>query len=148
MPTNRRDWHARIGGVVAEFAAARAAADALIRGLERGDIRRPRDRAAWDVAGMSANLEGTYLIRLFAAFEAGLRSFWATARDTDPQTRDLIDAVASRVRVPDRLRRDVHEVREYRNGLIHERADPTESVALGDARSRPQQYFARLPEDW
>lgn len=149
MAAHRRyDWHARIAGVELEFVAARAAADALICGLERGDIARPRNPDAWDVPGMSANLEGTYLIRLFAAFEAGLRSYWGVVRGTEPQARDLIEAVGAKRSVPPADREAVHNVREYRNSLIHERSQEPEPLTMADARGRLQRYFARLPERW
>jgi hypothetical protein len=144
----RHTWQARIGGVASEYAAARAAADLLVRGLARGEVVRPADPNEWDVAGMSANLEATYLIRLFAAFEAGVRSYWATVGKTVPLTRDLIDAVAARRGIPDGPRAEVHEVREYRNGLIHERDNPSQPTPLPEARGRLRRFFSYLPERW
>ena len=48
------------------------------------------------------NLEPTYLIRLFAEFEAGLREAWALAfrQTTSPRMRDLIDSFAARRLIP------------------------------------------------
>ena len=55
--------------------------------LETADYRNFRD-----------NLEPTYLIRVFAEFEAGLREAWALAfhQTTSPRMRDLIDAFSAR----------------------------------------------------
>ena len=46
--------------------------------------------------GLSVRLEGTYVIRLFAEFETGLRLYWATIRQTEPPTQHLLDGIAAR----------------------------------------------------
>lgn len=97
---------------------------------------------------MSENLEGTYLIRLFAAFESGLRSYWESRRPTKPPVRDLVNSVAGEHGVPDELRDQIHEIREYRNTLVHEAEQEAEPVALSAARGRLCTYFARLPDEW
>src|SRR5690606_19020976 len=68
-------------------------------------------------------LEGTYLIRLFAEFETGLRLFWRLKRDSHPGTEQLIDAIAARCKIDFRNLSAVHTVREYRNALVHEREE-------------------------
>jgi hypothetical protein len=47
-----------------------------------------------DVIRASESLAGTYVIRLFAEFETGLRSYWATLRSTQPRTVDLLQAIS------------------------------------------------------
>ena len=47
-----------------------------------------------------------------------------------------------------RVRDAVHEVREYRNSLVHERTDPAPPVALVEARSRLNTFLGKLPEQW
>lgn len=149
MPTHRRDdWHNRIVAVGLEFVAARRAADDLLKGLAGGAARPPAGTKVQDVDRMSENLEGTYLIRLFAAFESGLRSYWGTLRDTTPLTEQLIDSIATKRRIPDADRDEVHVVRDCRNGLVHERDQEPEPVALGVARGRLQKFFSRLPDGW
>ena len=49
-----------------------------------------------DIVNASGRLEGTYIIRLFAEFETGLRLFWATIRETEPPTQHLLDGIAAR----------------------------------------------------
>src|SRR5258708_1052180 len=56
-----------------------------------------------DAASAAANLEMTFLLRLFAEFEATLREVWDRCfrQTTTPPMRDLIDSVAARRTVPD-----------------------------------------------
>ena len=53
-----------------------------------------------DIVEASGRLEGTYVIRLFAEFETGLRLYWATIRDTEPPTQHLLDGIAASARDP------------------------------------------------
>lgn len=144
----RRDWLERIKAVEREFLAARKAVDEFITALERGTAALPPNTKVRDVYTMSDNLEGTYLIRIFAAFESGLRNYWATIKDTIPPARDLIESIAGRRGVPDELRDEVHEVRRYRNSLVHEGDEEMSPIALGMARGRLCTYVARLPDEW
>jgi hypothetical protein len=44
---------------------------------------------------------------------------------------------------------EVHEVREYRNSLVHDRDVPAPPVAHSDARRRLNIYLGgKLPEQW
>lgn len=144
----RREWLERIKAVEREFLAARKAVDDFITAIREDPDRLPSNTNVRDANTMSNNLEGTYLIRLFAAFESGLRNRWESSRTTKPPVRDLIDSIAGSRGAPDELREQVHEVREYRNSLVHESDGETEPVALGVARGRLCTFFARLPENW
>jgi hypothetical protein len=149
VATQRRtDWLDRIKEVWREFLTARKAVDDFVAALKLGDAELPPNTKERDVNAMSENLEGTYLIRLFAAFESGLRSYWATFKDTTPPSKDLIDSIAGRRGVPDDTREDVHAVREYRNSLVHENEVETSPVEIGESRSRLCTFFARLPDQW
>lgn len=149
MPTHIRwDWLDRIKAVEREYLIARRAVDAFSAALEKDQSILPPNTRIRDAQAMSDNLEGTYIIRLFAAFESGLRSYWASIRTTKPPVRDLVDSVAGDRGVPDDLRDQVHEVREYRNSLVHENDEEVEAVAINVARSRLCTFFARLPDDW
>jgi hypothetical protein len=143
----RWDWLDRIKAVEREFLVARQAVDDFVAGMDSGAAKLPPNTKLRDANAMSDNLEGTYLIRLFSAFESGLRSYYATLKGTMPPAKDLIDAVAARRGIPDDDRDAVHEVREYRNGLVHE-SEGAGSVNLREARSRLCTFFARLPDDW
>lgn len=97
---------------------------------------------------MADNLEATYLIRLFAAFETGLRSYWQSVRPTVPPVKDLIDSVTARREISLDSRDEVHQVREYRNSLVHETDEEIEPVTLADAQSRLSRFFSKLPFEW
>jgi hypothetical protein len=147
-PRVRDEWLERIKATAREFLAARRAAERFLADVERDPGILPPDTKMRHALAMSDNLEGTYLLRLFAAFETGLRGYWATIRATSPPARDLIDSIAGDRDVPDELRDEVHEVRKYRNALIHVTEDEAEPVPLGEARRRLCPFFARLPDHW
>src|SRR5271166_5033472 len=76
MPHRRFEWHERIKAVEREYWSARRAIDRLSADVARdpgalGEGPSPRDLRSAD-----ENLEGTYLVRMFAEFETGVRSFW------------------------------------------------------------------------
>lgn len=144
----RRDWQERIKAVGREFASARKAVDDLLAAMGRGTVKLPARVKVRDVRSMSENLEGTYVVRLFAAFEAGLRSYWTTQRKTEPPAKNLIDAVAARRFVADETRNAVHSVRDYRNSLVHESDAAADPVELDLASGNLQEFFARLPFRW
>ncbi len=100
MPNRRFDWHEHIKDVEGEYKAARFAVNWLKTALvATPDILKKNDEARTYLRDADAKLEDTYLVRLFAAFEAALRSY-DRARHND-QTRNLdasilIDSVGGR----------------------------------------------------
>ena len=98
----------------------------------------------------SRNLEGTFLLRLFAEFESGTRDAWLKAfgRTTHPPTRDLLEAVARLRLIPQDWLDDAHEVREYRNRLVHEGDDRGDAVSVPEAHHRLCRFFSWLPLTW
>jgi hypothetical protein len=103
-----------------------------------------------DFRNFRDNLEPTYLIRVFAEFEAGLREAWALAlhQTTSPQMRDLIDAFSARCVISQEWLDCAHEVRAYRNALIHEGDGDVQPVGLLDACGWLCRFFSRVPHDW
>ncbi len=76
MPYRRFDWHEHITEVWGEFRSARAAIDHLRIAVSATPDLLKNERVARDyLSRADQNLDGTYIIRLFAAFEAALRSF-------------------------------------------------------------------------
>ena len=86
MPYNH-EWQSRIKAVEREYVAMRQAADRFHRAalddptILQGNLRHG------EIVAASRNLEGTYIIRLFAEFETGARQYWAANWATDPKTR-------------------------------------------------------------
>jgi hypothetical protein len=154
MPNTRFNWHERIKEIEREYKAATFAAHRLNDEVTHGaallndDVRRGLRNAV-------KNLEGTYLVRLFAVFEAALRSY-DRARHNDPNRENvasvLIDTIGGRrgMGIPGTLRDGAHKVRLLRNYWAHENDAFPEDAAMtiGDAQSRLQKYLARLPETW
>jgi hypothetical protein len=148
MP-RRKDWQDRIKAVEREFLAVRIATDRLQQEVVREPaILRSRVEPR-DLSRASEALETTYLIRMFAEFETGLRLFWATLRDTNPRTVDLLNGIAGQRGIPDEERDNAHAVREYRNSLVHVHEDEeAEPIPIGTARGRLCTFFSFLPVEW
>ena len=149
MPQRRFDWHERIKAVEREYWSTRIAIDRLSAqvALDLGVLGigpSPRDLEAAD-----ENLEGTYLVRMFAEFETGVRSYWRTIR---PRARTPVESLLSRVGdrcdIPLDVIQGAQTVREYRNKLVHDRDEKVKAVSIADARHRLAMYFARLPIEW
>jgi hypothetical protein len=147
MPHNH-EWQSRIKAVEREYVAMRQAADHFLEAaLADPTILRENLRQG-EIIGASRNLEGTYIIRLFAEFETGARQYWGANWDTDPRTVDLLNGLAARCGIPDTQRDNTHLVREYRNALVHEREDKPAMVPIAVARSYLCHFFSFLPPHW
>jgi len=103
-----------------------------------------------DIDESAERLEGTYTVRLFAEFETSLRTFWIASRDKDPpsRTRDLLDSVGTRRRIPNDRIQDAHAVREYRNALVHERDEDFDPIPIAQARRHLCFFLSFLPIEW
>jgi hypothetical protein len=101
-----------------------------------------------DLVRASEALEGTYLTRMFAEFETGLRLYWDTLRDTNPRTVDLLNSLAGQRGIPDDQRDNTHLVREYRNSLVHEREEDVDPIPIATARGHLCRFFSFLPYQW
>jgi hypothetical protein len=100
MPNRRFDWHEHVKDVEGEYKAARVAVDRLKAELvSTPDVFSGSDKTRAYLREADRNLEGTYLVRLFAAFEAALRSY-DRARHGDPKRDEvaavLIDSIGGR----------------------------------------------------
>jgi hypothetical protein len=137
-------------GIVAEHEAARRAITFLLeRAADDPSLLRPEDPTFADLRACLRNLERTYIVRLFALFEETLRGVWndAFGRATTPGAMDLLNGcAATRAISPATLLSDAHEVREYRNFVIH--GTPAPVVALADSKRRLCRFLAWMPESW
>jgi hypothetical protein len=126
--------------------AARFAIDRLLD-TARSDptiLRRVLDIR--DLTQASARLEATYLLRLLAVFESGLRDFWhVQKRGRTPRTEHLLDGMASARGIPNDLLVNAHAVRRYRNSLLHEPGEEIELIPLAMASDHRCTFFSRLP---
>jgi len=145
---HNHEWQSRIKAVEREYVAMRQAADRFRQAaLEDPTILHDNLRHG-EIVVASRNLEGTYVLRLFAEFETGARQYWEATWDTDPKTVDLLNGLAARCGIPDTQRDNGHLVRDYRNSLVHEREEETQAVPMAVARGYLCHFFSFLPRQW
>lgn len=141
-------WQSRIKAVVREYVAMQQAAERFLEvALVDPTILKENLRFG-EINAATINLEGTYVIRLFAEFETGARQYWAANWATEPKTIDLLNGLAARCGIPDTQRDNANLVREYRNGLVHERDEELEVVPIAKARNYLCHFFSFLPPHW
>jgi hypothetical protein len=154
MPHLRFDWHEHIKDVEGEYRVVRIAIDRLkARVVETPDILKKDSEARAYLLDADRNLEGTYLVRIFAAFEAGLRSY-DRARHNDSTRNEhasvLIDMIGGRrgQGISAAVRAGAQAVRRVRNYWAHENDEVPEPMSIAAARARLQTYLSWLPEEW
>lgn len=154
MPNRRFDWHEHVKDVEGEYRAARIAVDRLKSQVAAdAGLLGYDDRTRAYLRDAGRNLEETYLVRLFAAFEAALRSY-DRARHNDPNRDEvasiLIDSVGGRrgQGISTAVREGAHAVRLLRNYWAHESEIMPAPMTLAEARARLQRYLSWLPEEW
>jgi hypothetical protein len=100
-----------------------------------------------DVREAADNVETTYIIRLFSGFEALLVEHLAALYPQlrIPRTAEaLINRVALRERIPDPIRDLAHNIREYRNMLVHRRPPHAPVISFREVRSALNRFLVRL----
>jgi hypothetical protein len=147
MPLNHQ-WQSRIKAVEREYVAMRQAAGRFRQAALIDPTILQQSLRHGEIVKASDNLEGTYIIRLFAEFETGARQYWNTNWQTNPRMVDLLNGLAARCRIPDTQRDNAHVVRDYRNGLVHEREDQPEAVPMAIVRHYLCHFFSFLPPRW
>lgn len=147
MPS-RHHWQSRIKGVEREFLAMRQAADRFLDHAQHDPNILLEDLRHGEIVTASRNLEGTYILRLFAEFETGARQYWDATWGTDIKTHDLFEALAARRSISDTDLENGHRVRIYRNSLVHERDDQSEPLEIAMARKYLCTFFSYLPVQW
>jgi hypothetical protein len=118
-----------------------------------GDAQLSTKTSPRNLVAAADEVESTYLIRMWAEFETALRSYrrHLTGEPDDRiSTISLIDRTSGVKKgraISSDVREDAHEVREYRNFLVHERDDPTPpaAVAIEAARKRLNTLLHCLP---
>jgi hypothetical protein len=111
------------------------------------------NRHGWEAkAGIDfcENLEATYIVRMYAEFEAGLRDYWKThlKHDTHPTMLQLVrHAIPNQMFSQDTID-DADAVREYRNYLVHDIEDEVPEGVRGSRSRRPSAACARISAGW
>lgn len=108
---------------------------------------------AEDVQRAANDIEATYTIRVFSAFEGILKEHLAKNHPglsvaEDATAARLIDRVAKLQRPPisDTFRSRVHDVRKYRNFLVHPGAFMPTFVQFSEALARLTRFADKLPD--
>jgi hypothetical protein len=148
----RRDqWLEWIKAVERESETAAVALELLGEALRSNpSLIRHRGLGRRDFVDSALNREATYLVRLFAVFENGLREAWRRAfgKPSHPPIKHIVNAVAAHRHVPLGYQSAVDRVRTYRNSIVHDDSEPAAPTAMREARRFLCRFFSFLPEDW
>jgi hypothetical protein len=139
---------------VFEYRVVAAAVQRYQAEVLAANVPLPEGTQPHHLASAVDELEGTYLIRLWAVFETAWKSYWRHAtnrRDGRIRAFDLIQwaqGVQEGRQVDASITPLVHQVREYRNFLVHERDNAATPVPISEARTRLSTHLAKLPDQW
>lgn len=145
-----------VKGAEREYNAVTRAVAHFRAAIEAGGVMLPPALSPRDFGAAAEQLESTYLIRVWAEFESGLRSYRRHLTG-DPDDRmgmeHLVNWTAGVKQgraISEDVRDEVHEVREFRNFLVHERDvdPPPTAIAIVLARRRLNTFLQKLPERW
>ncbi len=136
----RQQRIARIAAVLQEYFAAKTASD-LLTAQTTANPSFGRDHGWEPRAGtaFTSNLEATYIIRIYAEFEAALRDYWLTyrGRDTRPKMYQLVNEAIPDEAFSQDIIDNADDVREFRNFLVHDSEDePGEDIGSSVFRCR------------
>ena len=154
MPYRRFDWHQHLTDVWGEYTSARVAVDRLKDAVTATpDLLKKDPDAREYLRKAHKNLEGTYIVRLFAAFEVALRSY-DRARHNDSKRETtaavMIDQIGGKHGrgIQTSIRDDAHKVRRVRNYWAHETDEDPGPMTIDEARRRLHRYLSELPDEW
>jgi hypothetical protein len=157
MPHRLFDWRVRVKAAGREYQAVRIALDLLGEASDDQihDIAEARgwnDLAAAEVYAAGNNLDATYIIRMYSAFERAVGSYWReipghSARAIEGD--ELLDEVGAARLIDEAIVRCAQEVRRHRNSLVHGSIDVyARNMALEGASRDLLKYLDRLPATW
>jgi len=143
-----------IGETLAEYKVALAALTRFQEGIQSAEpgFSLPMETQPRHVDQAVADLEGTYLIRMWAIFEAAWLSYWRqlTVSAGTIKAMHLIqwaEGVQEGHKAADDVTDDVDRVRLYRNFLIHG-DQPAPRVPIADAKTYLNRHLVKLPDQW
>lgn len=148
------DTHVRsLVDVQSEYLAAQEAIGYVVLNWQRDSVIRAIKGGLEDFQHASDDLEAIFLIRLFSVFEGILKEHLAQHHPSihvpeEARSVWLIDRVAQRQPRPITfpLRQRVHEVRRYRNFLVHPHGPSLPVLFFPDALAPLSKFVERLPE--
>ena len=154
MPYLLSEWRGHIQQVWGEYNAARVSVSRLKSQVDADpNAIGGNTGIRQHLVSTLDNLEGTYIIRIVAAFEAALRSydcflFADPGRDTSLAV--MIDQLGSKkhLRVGEPIRAKVHRVRDLRNFWAHDKEDKPDLMSIDRVRGLLQNYLDHFPDEW
>lgn len=149
MPNEAFVWGTRIKAVEREYDVARLAADRLAQHTrDNPDVLKGNLKLA-DIDKVVNHLEGTYLLRLFSEFEVALRHFLRALKLKVPRNAEpLINKVKDRAHIANDNALKVHDVRRYRNNLVHDDANPADPISMREATRALGTFLGWLQRYW
>lgn len=146
----RLDCHNALKQVLSSYRTARRTVHVLIEVvIHQPDYLYNNDLTLADMRAFANELHDIYFARMFASFESSLRHYGRTRiRNTKPPTQQLVSRIAERLGVPQDVLDTVHEIRDFRNYLIHEEHEVKRRFTLEEASGYLNTYLARLPLEW
>ena len=139
---NRSAAYDLLARVEDELDAAQFALSYVLRGI---DVNANFAQAAI-VEGVTGN---EFVLRLFSEFEGILRDYWrgGLGRITRPDMHPLMESIAHRRDMNQDDLDQAHEIREYRNDVIHEAAGDAR-YGFSECKRALAMYLRWLPLQW
>ena len=146
--------YARLRAVHAELGAARFSVDLTQRVVRRDPSvlfsTEPRVRPV-HLRSCAANLGLTYIVRLFAEFETVVCDYLSVVRPRRRPRRTGMEVLLNRIAamriIPPHIVQGVHDVREYRNELLHFRLR-VRPMTFEQCMARLNRFLRYLPPHW
>jgi hypothetical protein len=150
MPYLLSEWRGRIQNAVGEYRLTREALNRL-KSQVAANANSLHSSLSEHFQHADLNLEGTYIVRVFAVFDAALRSydrhhFNDPERETKVAT--MIDQLGSLRKVPEAIRNGVHRARRVRHYWAHELEEYPGPMSLARVRGYLHNYLEHFPKTW
>jgi hypothetical protein len=150
MPYRLSEWRGRIQKAAGEYRVAKEALDRL-NAQVAADANTLHSSLSEHLRQADLNLEGTYIIRDFAVFDATLRSYdryHFNDQDRETNAATMLDQLGALLHVPEPIRAGVHRARRVRNCWAHELEENPGPMTLDRVRGYLQTYLDRFPKTW
>jgi hypothetical protein len=132
-----------------EQEAAQMTVDHFMRSLHDGSVQLEPHLKRIHISQLSANLEGTFVIRMFSEFELSLRLFLKEKHQRVPaRIKPRMNRVANLVGFKGAALDDAHKARRYRNKVVHHLDVEIDQLTLRRVTSFLCTYLDKLQKDW